>query len=157
MTICRNLPRGRTLHLVDIENLADCHPPDRRAVRVASRAYRYVACPRLDDHVVIGCDSGLAVEVGLAWPSARIVAGHGADGADRALLHSVDSAWAVTHYDRVVVGSGDHAFTDLVLDLRAGGVTVCVVSRPASLARSLRRAAGLVRPLVVPGTVTAAA
>ena len=146
---CRSLPEGRTLHLLDLENLAGTDRPSAAALRAAAAAYRSTVRVAPGDHVVISSDINVSCDAGLAWPGARLVPGTGPDGADRALLAATDARFAAARYDRVVIGSGDHAFTDLVIDLRANRVAVCVVSRPVSLSRGLGRAAGLALPLAV--------
>src|SRR6186997_242146 len=107
------LPLGRTLHLLDVENLAGSPVPDRAALTAVGAAYRSAVTVRRGDHVLVGCDIRTMLDAGLAWPGARLVPGHGPDGADLALLDAADPGWVATHYTRVVVGSGDHAFTPL--------------------------------------------
>ena len=51
--------------------------------------------------------------------------------------------WTSRHYDRVVIGSGDHAFAARAHELRAAGVVVVVVAGTAHLSGDLRRAAAL--------------
>jgi hypothetical protein len=66
-----------------------------------------------------------------------IKVGHGRDGADDALLHTCDPLRIVERYGRVVVGSGDHKFADLVLDLRDHGTLIGLVSRESGLSHTL--------------------
>jgi hypothetical protein len=122
-------PAGRTLHVIDIENLVGGSGAGPTAVGPALSAYRSAVAVGVDDHAVIGSGPTLAIAAGLAWPGAQLRFGHGVDGADRALLAAVEPAFAADHYDRVVVASGDHAFVPLVAALRARGVAVLVVTR----------------------------
>jgi hypothetical protein len=139
----RRIPPGRTLHLIDIENLAGA---DRELADLlaAGRAYFQAVQRRPGDHVVVGCDRTLMLAARIAFPGARIVAGHGPDGADRALIGCERRDDIARRYDRVVIGSGDHVFCELAADLRRRGLAVCVVARHESLSRDLRRVAGLV-------------
>ena len=138
----RSHPAGRTLHVIDVENLVGGSAAGPAAVGPALAAYRSTAPVGLDDHAVIGAGPTLAVAAGLAWPGCQLRIGRGIDGADRALLDAVEPAFAASHYDRVVIGSGDHAFVPLVAALRARGVPVVVVVRDRrSLALDLRRLA----------------
>jgi len=139
----RHLPRGRTLHLVDIENLLGDPRAAGPAIAAAIEAYRSAMRVAPGDHVVIACNHGLAVDAGLAWPGARLRTGSGPDGADLALIDDADPAYVAAHYDRVVIGSGDGIFTGLAADLRALGTAVCVVARDGSLSRALRSVAGV--------------
>jgi hypothetical protein len=150
---------GRTLHLVDIENLAATSRLDRPTAEHTVAAYRRRIAVREGDHVVVAADVHNAVPAGLAWgPSIRLRAGFGPDGADTELLDAAaDVDWVAAHYSRVVIGSGDHAFAELAVALRARGVAVVVVARPGGLSRWLRRAAALVLPLDVADPVTPAA
>jgi hypothetical protein len=149
-------PSGRTLHLIDIENLAGAPRLDRTAAEHTVTAYRRRITVREGDHVVVAADVRNAVAAGLAWPGAQLKAGTGPDGADIALLDAVaDTPWIATHYSRVVIGSGDHAFAGLAVALRALGVAVVVVAQAGHLSRWLRRAAALVLPLEAPGVAVA--
>jgi hypothetical protein len=134
-------PAGRTLHVLDIENLVGGSAVGPTAVGPALSAYRATAAVRAGDHVIIGSGPALAVAAGLAWPGARLLLGHGIDGADRALLDAVDVDFVAAHYDRVVIASGDHCFAQLARSLRAAGLDVTVVTLSTrSLARVLREA-----------------
>jgi hypothetical protein len=146
----RRLPRGRTLHLVDIENLSGEPRPPTAHLRSTVDAYRHAITVRPDDHVAIACNRGLVLETGLAWPGARLYGGDGPNGADLALLQAAEPHFTASHYDRVVIGSGDGIFTGLAHKLRTAGLVVVVVSRVESLSRDLARVAHLVRKLVVP-------
>jgi hypothetical protein len=146
MTTRHHRPAGRTLHLLDVENLSGGRAAGPRAVAPALAAYRRTVTCGADDHVVLGSGPLLALAAGRSWPGARLVVGRGVDGADRALLRAADPEFLAARFDRVVVGSGDHAFADLVAALRARGVAVVVVSRPSALSAELRRLT-LCRPL----------
>jgi hypothetical protein len=82
--------------------------------------------------------------------------GHGLDGADLALLDDVDPDFVSAHYDRVVVGSGDHLFCSIVSTLRPLGLVVLVVARAESISRDLRRLAPFL-PLATSSSVALAA
>jgi hypothetical protein len=139
----RGIPRGRTLHLIDIENLAGARR-ELDDILAAGEAYKRTITLRPGDHTVVGCDRTLLLAAEKAFPGARIVPGRGPDGADRALLGYEDVDDIARRYDRVVIGSGDHAFCGLVARLRDRGVAVCVVCRREALSADLRRAAALV-------------
>ena len=138
----RTHPAGRTLHVIDIENLVGGSGAGPTAVGPALSAYRSTVAVGTDDHAVIAAGPTLAVAAGLAWSGAQLRFGHGIDGADDALLDAVDPAFTAAHYDRVVIASGDHAFLPLVAALRAAGVAVLLVVRDErSLSRDLARLA----------------
>jgi hypothetical protein len=145
-----HVPPGRTLHLVDVENLMGGPFAGGNAMRESSRRYREAANVGLRDHVVIGCNPALALEAACNWPGKLLVAGRGPDGADLALLEQArDARWVAQRFDRVVIGSGDGIFCDMAAALRSYGVAVGVVAVEGSLSHSLARTAHFIR--VLPG------
>lgn len=155
-TRCAQHPRGRTLHLLDVENLAGGTAAGATAVAPSLAAYRSTIAVSPLDHVLIASGAALACATAEAWPGARLLFRHGLDGADLALLDATDPAFTATHYDRVVIGSGDHIFCRLVSALRPLGLAVVVVARADAISRDLRRLAPF-RPLApVPAVALAA-
>jgi hypothetical protein len=142
----RDLPVGRTLHLIDIENLVggSHQPQPAEAVRAALASYGLAVPFGRYDHGVLACGRALGFATKDAWPGALVKVGHGIDGADRLLLAEADPAYCQAHYSRVVVASGDRCFRSLVVELDQAGVDVCVVSRRKALSRQLE----LVAPVV---------
>jgi hypothetical protein len=140
----RRLPRGRTLHLVDLENLAGGSGVATADVDLALERYEQVVRVGSADHRIVACARRLAFPAKHRWRGALVKAAHGIDGADRALLAEAAPPFVRSHYERVVVASGDHGFADLVVELDGAGVEVCVVSRRAALARRLREVAPVV-------------
>ncbi|MFP5377101.1 MAG: NYN domain-containing protein [Acidimicrobiia bacterium] len=138
---------GRTLHLIDIENLVRGSGATPAEVAGALAAYRAAVAIGPGDHVVIASGRRLLMAAGLAWPGARLLLGAGVDGADLALLDASPPAAVAAAYDRVVIGSGDGIFATRAAELRRAGVVVAVVSLATSLAVDLRVSAGLVRRL----------
>lgn len=139
------VPAGRTLHLIDIENLvggtvAQCQP-----VHHALASYFELAAVRCGDHVVIGAGSALLTQADLVPGGARLVLGRGVDGADLALLAELrDIAWVAARFDRVVVGSGDGIFAEATAAIRAEGIAVGVVAVSDRISWKLRRVADFV-------------
>ena len=144
----RRCPKGRTLHLIDIENLCGGTDTGDAAVREAVDRYRRTIRVAEDDHVIVGSGPTFAVAAKLAWPSAQLVVGHGINGADLALLDAAEPSFVADHYDRVVVASGDHAFAELVIDLRGRGTAVLVITRDAQSGSGTLRRLAWCRPLV---------
>jgi hypothetical protein len=132
------LSRGRTLHLVDVENLLG--NPYSSEAAVAEVLARYRRCHLRDgDHVIIAANPHLGFKAKMAWPEALVRWGRGSDGADKALLAEANPTDIARRFDRLVVASGDHIFVELVKQVRARGVAVIVVYRPGSLSKRLRR------------------
>jgi hypothetical protein len=141
----------RTLHVIDLENLAS--GADKSADEFLDVLDRYRSVMRIAPHdlVEVALDASAWRGVAFALPRGwRVRFGYGRDGADRALLRAVDLRVAVARFDRVVIGSGDGAFVGLVEGLTSAGRRVDVVSRPGSLSGCLARAATVVVPLPEP-------
>lgn len=136
---------GRTLHLLDVENLAGDPWASDDLLAHARTVYCEVVGYRADDHSIAGCNGRLIHRASTIWmPGGLWRVGHGADGGENSILAVVDPADVSRRFDRVVIGSGDHAFTDLARALRDLGVEVWVAARPGSLARPLGRTADVV-------------
>jgi hypothetical protein len=132
------VPAGRTLHILDIENIMGGPLSGETALKATVVAYRDLAPVLALDHVFIGVNPGLAPAVAAVWPNAQLRVGGGPDGADHVLLDVLgDTAWIASRYDRVVLGSGDGIFAQVVASLRAAGLPVDVAASPASLSLSL--------------------
>jgi hypothetical protein len=121
---------GRSLHLIDLENLAgDPRVATDRALQVF---HEYLSAARWQpgDHVVVASNPGLVARVMYDLPvPANVHATPGRDGADLMLLACAPPELVVKRYGRLVVGSGDGIFADRAHAARAGGVDVHVVAR----------------------------
>lgn len=134
----------RTMHLIDVENLGGGARTDD--VVGPLRDY-WSAAPYADgDIVVIAANPGLMAEIAFEVHDLPCVlrCRRGTDGADRALLEAAPHDVVTRGFDRLVVGSGDHIFTDLVASVAADGVETVVIARTDSLARRLQFAADMV-------------
>jgi hypothetical protein len=141
MTQCTD----RTIHLVDIENLLGNPRPCQTDVESFARLYECLVAPGDHDHIVVACNHGACLEVGLGWPGPRLLARSGPDGADRALLEVIDLEEIEERFTRLVVASGDGGFTDVVSRLAGHGLGVTVVAPRLALSKRLRMAAQHVR------------
>lgn len=137
----------RALHLVDLENLIGGPRRAERWFQPTVRAYEAVAPVRAWDQVVAAADVTLRRRTIFEIPRWRYVAGYGPEGADRALLREAPPEWVSARFERLVIGSGDHAFVPLATQVRAAGTEVVVVARPRQLSADLSRAATTVRLL----------
>ena len=134
------VPPGRTLHLLDLENLMGGPMSGPIALIQASLAFRQLAVVRATDLVVVGVNPHLGYSAKACWPDGLVVLGLGPDGADRALLKQVENArWTAARFDRVVIGSGDGVFAESATRLRELGIPVVVISRESSLSHLLAR------------------
>lgn len=146
-------PPPRSLVVIDVENMIINGPDQANEYDYQDAIARVagVADIQRTDHVYIGVgttrpDAVFACRE--AWPTAAIRCLSGVDGADRALSRLIgDESMLRQRYDRVVVASGDHHFTQPVADLHRNGVHTVVLSWREKLSAQLRHAAGEVRYL----------
>ena len=130
--------QGRTLHLIDLENLLGDPWATGPRVGWALEQYFEVSGWREGDLVYVAANPHLVKEFcfdqTVGW---RVHAAQGCDGADLALLAHAAPEFVARRAGRLVVGSGDHIFADRARQVAARGVDVLVVSRPESRSREL--------------------
>lgn len=154
-TARRRFPE-RTLHVVDIENLAGTAMPTLRQVSQVQGLYIARLGFGADDQVVMAASHRGLLNAALAWPHARYRVRSGPNGADLELMDVLLHEDIPARFTRVVIGSGDGVFVQAAALLADGGVRVTVASRPDSLSHLLRRTASdvvyldLDMPRVVP-------
>ncbi len=153
--LARHVPPGRTLHLVDIENLMGGPRAGAHAFSDGVEGYNQAAMRRRGDLTVVGTGPYLATVAHQAFPGADVRQRPGRDGAEQAILDHIrpfiDTA---TLFHRIVVGSGDGAFVEAAETFASLGLHVEVVARAGTIARDLRNAVHAVYPLVGPGPAT---
>lgn len=122
--------RGRTLHLIDIENLVDGRPTRENLIR-AWDTYRHIIGINPGDQVRIACARSLAATLAFTIPTGRqlLIGANAPDGADHALINSVDIAFTVARFPTVIIASGDHIFAPLAAGLAAAGATTTAAYR----------------------------
>jgi uncharacterized LabA/DUF88 family protein len=141
-----NVGAERVLHLLDVENLCATGRPTR--VEAVEAVNCYVAASGfIPGHFGFASASqyllaelAYDLPLGLRW----VPGGLGSDAADRALVSAVDAGFLARRIDRLVIGSGDHAFCDLAAGFATSGGVVQVVAREHSIAAALQRVASAV-------------
>ena len=128
---------ARTLHLVDIENLAGAALPSRDQVTEVQGLYVARLGFGADDQVVMAASHVAFLNAALGWPSARYRVRSGPNGADLELLDVLQHEDVAARFTHVVIGSGDGLFSQAAANLAARDVWVTVVSRRDSLSRAL--------------------
>jgi hypothetical protein len=147
---------GRALHLVDLENLVG--DPDAGCEAVDAVLDAYVAGAALgdDDLVAVAVNHRMyrraCFSLDRGW---EIKLASGPDACDHVLIAEAPVDWVADRFDRLVIGSGDHIFVDLVQGVRRQAVPVWVVAQPRSLARRLAAAASRVVQLPEPMALAA--
>ncbi|HEY1740958.1 MAG TPA: hypothetical protein VGI86_19745, partial [Acidimicrobiia bacterium] len=122
--------KARTLHLVDIENLAG--DPLVGVIEGTSQLAAFYKCAGWapDDIVMVAANPRLACALSfykLVHCSVR--GAHGKDGAERKLIEHAPASWVADRFERIVIGSGDHYFFDYARQLRRRGVEVVIIGR----------------------------
>lgn len=138
----RHVPAGRTQHLIDLENLTGGPFPSRNEALQTVDAYLEAAewCP--GDLTVLAANRWLYKQVAFDLPShIRALPVIGRDGADLALLGWTSAEDVHARFDRLVIGSGDNIFTDLVVNTTRLGTPAWVVAVDGSLSKRLAGAA----------------
>ncbi len=146
---------ARTLHVVDIENLAGASLPSLDQVSEVQGCYLALLGFGSDDQIVMASSHKGLLNVALGWPHARYRVRSGPDGADIELLDVLLHEDVAARFTHVVIGSGDGVFGQAAAGLSDGGVWVTVVSRKESLSPGLARAARDVVYLDVPQVIAA--
>ena len=140
----------RTLHLIDLENLAGGGALSFEPALSAANAYRHHVPVGPGDLVTVATGPSSSLAANQAFPTARLLIGRGVDGADRALLQVLTDDPAIRRVDQVVVASGDGIFAAPVRDLTRTAVYVAIACRLSALSTRLRLAASMLIALPEP-------
>ena len=152
----RRCPSGRTQHLIDLENLAGGPFPSRSCALARLDEYLAASDWQPGDLAVVATNRWLHRQIAFDLPShLRALPVIGKDGADLALLGWTSAAAVARRFDRLVVGSGDHAFVELVAGTTTLGLPAWVVGVTGSISARLEAAA--TRTVVLDRAVEAAA
>ena len=120
--------KNRTLHLVDIENLVG-EPVAWTDKNVEAVFFEYLqeANWQPGDSLVVASNPGLMGRLAFKLSAIphRSLCATGPDAADNLLINAVPNEIA-DRYSRIVVGSGDHAFTQLLTGLQGHASTLVV-------------------------------
>jgi len=131
---------SRKIVLIDLENMlfgkhqSEEDPTSSRSEQILSLA----EARRPGDQLIVGCNPQLAFLARELFPAAQIVTGKGKDGADLALVATIDPQHAAHRFSELCIVSGDHAFTQLAHEARRAGLSVRVVAPHAGLSTTLR-------------------
>jgi uncharacterized LabA/DUF88 family protein len=141
-------PTGRTLHLVDLENLAARRHVTPAIAGAIAEQYRDVAGHRTGDLTVVGSSHHNGFAALVAFPGSTVRWRSGRDGADLAIIAAFDE-FDLERFDRVVIGSGDGIFAELADRCHNLGLAVTVVAGPTALSQRLAAATEVVAHLDV--------
>ncbi len=148
---------GRTLHLIDIENLA-ADPYDKHGIALEQLRGHLALTWRRGDLVTVASNPTLWRRI--AWqidvPHRYIMAPRGFEGVGRSLLRSA-AELDLSTFRALAIASGNGRFTDLAIEAGRLGARVTVVANEHMIARRLRMVAHRVGELPTPFDMSAAA
>lgn len=132
--------RPRSCHLIDIENQMGGTSASVEDIQRWWKIYRDEAVGiRPGDQVIVGTSHFAAKTVWFALPMAGIQrrVKSGPDGAETAILEALDIDHLSRSFDRLVIASADHFFTDTAYKARALGMEVHLVIGRGAPSRAL--------------------
>jgi hypothetical protein len=132
---------GRTIHLIDIENLCGSSRVTPDQVAEARERYEEAIPIVRSDQVIVASSTGNRPSSRLGWPGARLLARDGKNGADDCLAEVIAGGLVTKLFDRAVVASGDGGLAPSVAFMAGEGIYTVVVSQSDRLSRSMRVAA----------------
>lgn len=144
----------RTLHLIDIENLAGKPVPGPIDVLLVRYRYHKRVGFSANDQAIVGCNHLVFRQAGFNWPGVRHLVRSGENGADLVLLDVIRHEHVAERFSHVVIASGDGIFAREAAELVAMGCHLTVASRRDALSRRLRLVAHRVIYLDPPGPRT---
>ena len=129
---------NRKIVIIDLENMmfgdhASSSRPDR-----SQEILDLAEARRPTDMVIVGCNPRLAFSAKSLFPNSQIVTGHGKDGADRALIDTLDLNHAADRFDELCIVSGDHAFAPIAHAARQQGLRIRIVAPRFGMSTALR-------------------
>ena len=123
-----DVPTGRTLHLVDLENVLGDPWAAGPGVAAVYEEVLVRGLHREGDLVVVACNPGLAPHFAFTpHTSCQLLVRRGRDGADLALLGWGSPELIAQRFDRLVIASGDGIFAGILRPLRGLGLRVEVL------------------------------
>ncbi len=144
LTVLRGGARGdRALHLIDLENL--CGAGSTTAEDAARVLAAYVDAVKIGPadsiHIGVAHHMATAVMPVLCVFPGRLHVRSGRDGAETALLDSIDLTHISTRFSRLIIASADRTFTEAANEARRLGMTVWQVTGRGGLSHELSRVA----------------
>ena len=144
LTVLRGGACGdRALHLIDLENL--CGAGSTTAEDAARVLAAYVDAVKIGPadsiHIGVAHHMATAVMPVLCVFPGRLHVRSGRDGAETALLESIDLVHISTRFSRLIIASADRTFTEAADEAHRLGMTVWQVTGRGGLSHELSRVA----------------
>lgn len=145
--------KTRRIILLDIENFNGNTVTTPAQARWCRRTLEHWLSIQPDEQVVIAADVTTVTNIHQAWPEARILAGHGENGADIQLLSVMDEDLA-ERFSNMALVSGDRIFAEKISELAGQGLSTHVYAHAAALSKRLRFAATTTTTSITAATAT---
>lgn len=135
----RALSKGRSIHLIDIENLCMESNPTEEHVAQARAAYFQKVQPGANDlfHVTVSSKKNMAAAV-FGWGNAAFGCKEGHDGADYLLAELMLDPELGERFEKVYLASGDGGLVPFASNLVRKGVSVEIVAVPSAMSAQYR-------------------
>lgn len=130
----------RRLILIDIENFNGGPITTPAQARWCRRMLENWLALQPDEQVVIAADITTVLDIYLAWPQARILAGRFNNGADLRILEVMEEDLA-TRFTEIALVSGDRIYAEKISELAGQGLPTHVYAHAAALSKRLQFAA----------------
>lgn len=133
--------KRRTVHLVDLENLAGSGHVTELHARWLRDVYLGTGMVADGDHVILGVSHHNQLAAGYGWPDARRVVRSGPNGADLALQEVMATENLVGRFDSCIVATGDGGFAEAIAALAGQGLRSGVIAPRGHCSAALKLAA----------------
>ena len=131
---------GRSLYLVDIENIVGASEISESQVAEAREALHAVAAPGPRDQFYVASSHHNAAAAGFGWPGAQKEFKSGPDGADFMIIKKMIEVGNGMSFDHVYIASGDGCMAYYVDYLASLGVKVTILANHRGFSHEMRHA-----------------
>ena len=136
----KTLATGRSIYLIDIENLVGASEISEEQVAQVRADVLSVAAPRPMDQFYVASSHHNKTAASFGWPSATYGFKSGEDGADFMLIKQMIEVGNAQNFDHVYVASGDGGMAWYVNHLASCGVRVTIVANHRGFSGEMRSA-----------------
>lgn len=133
--------KGRSVHLIDLENLVGSGHVTEETARYTCTAYAALGVVGPNDQVIVAVSHHNLWAAWYGWPHVRCEARSGPDGADLLLQEIMASERLAVRFDLAVLATGDGGFAAATAALIEAGLPVGVIAPRGRLSARLRLAA----------------
>jgi uncharacterized LabA/DUF88 family protein len=134
----KQLASGRTLYIVDIENLVGASSINQSQVAEARKEILEAVPPSQRYHFYVASSHHNLAAAAFGWPGSQLEARSGQDGADYLVVRRMIEMYNSDNFEKVVLASGDNSMAPYVEILTDAGIEVTVIALDRHISNSLR-------------------